>query len=107
MNEINNNDYPSGRTRRKGGGRKDLMARMPDIAIKLRELVEPSIAGNPQYSILQISRSLRHLESEMNASGYEISYAKVGHTLNDMGFNLKGNRKIREERTIPINRRNR
>ena len=42
MNEINHNDYPSDRTRRKGGGRKDLMVKIPDIAMKLRELVEPS-----------------------------------------------------------------
>ncbi len=101
MNEINNNDYPSCRTRRKGGGRKDLVVKRPDLAMKLRELVEPSIAGNPQTSILWVSRSLRHLESEMNASGYEISYAKIGHALHNMGFNLKGNRKTRERKNNP------
>lgn len=101
MNEINHNDYPSDRTRRKGGGRKDLMVKIPDIAMKLRELVEPSIAGNPQSSILWVSRSLRHLESEMNASGYRISYAKIGHALHNMGFNLKGNRKTGEGKNNP------
>jgi hypothetical protein len=88
MNEINHNNYPSDRTRRKGVGRKDLVVEMPDIAIKLRQLVEPSIAGNPQSSIRWVSRSLRHLESEMNAFGYRISYAKIGHALHDMGLNL-------------------
>jgi hypothetical protein len=101
MNEINHNNYSSDRTRRQGGGRKDLVVKMPDIAMKLRELVEPSIAGNPQSSILWISRSLRNLESEMNASGYRISYAKIGHALHDMGFNLKGNKKTREGKSHP------
>lgn len=101
INEINHKDYPEERTRRQGGGRKDLTARMPDISMKLRELIEPSIAGNPQSSILWVSRSLRHLESEMRASGYRISYARIGHMLHDMGYNLKGNKKTREGKGNP------
>ncbi len=101
INEINHKDYPEERTRRQGGGRKDLTARMPDISMKLMELIEPSIAGNPQSSILWVSRSLRHLESEMRASGYRISYARIGHMLHDMGYNLKGNKKTGEGKGNP------
>ena len=75
---------------------KGLTEKNPDLITKLRELVEPSTAGNPQSSIIWVSKSLRHLETEMNASGYAISYAKIGNILHDEGFNLKGNKKTRE-----------
>ena len=101
MNEFHDNDYPHDRKRRSGGGRKDLTVRNPDLVTKLRDLVEPSIAGSPQSSILWVSRSLRHLENEMNASGYAISYAKIGNILHDEGFNLKGNKKTREGKSHP------
>ena len=101
IEEIEESRYPKDRTRRSGGGRKDLAVKNPDIATKLRELIEPSIAGNPQSSIIWVSKSLRHLEAEMNASGYAISYAKIGHILHDEGFNLKGNKKTREGKSNP------
>ncbi|MHB8361896.1 MAG: ISAzo13 family transposase, partial [Thermoplasmataceae archaeon] len=101
MNEIHDNNYPHDRTRRKGGGRRDLAVSIPDLATKLKMLVEPSIAGNPQSSIVWVSRSLRHLEEAMNAFGYTISYAKIGNMLHGMGFNLKGNKKTREGKSHP------
>ena len=101
IKEINLKDYPGRGTRRKGGGRKELTVKTPDLAMRLRELIEPSIAGNPQSPILWVSRSLRHLESEMNNHGYRISYAKIGHILHNMGYNLKGNKKTREGKSNP------
>ena len=100
MKEIEESRYPKDRTRRSGGGRKDLTVKNPDLVTKLRELVEPSIAGNPQSSIIWVSKSLRHLETGMNASGYAISYAKIGNILHDEGFNLKGNKNTREGKSI-------
>ena len=101
IKEIEESRYPEDRTRRSGGGRKDLTEKNPDLITKLRELVEPSTAGNPQSSIIWVSKSLRHLETEMNASGYAISYAKIGNILHDEGFNLKGNKKTREGKSHP------
>ena len=101
MNETNNDNYTSDRNRRKGGGRKELVVKIPDLAMKMREPFEPSVACNPKTSIIWVSRSLRHLESELNASGYEISYAKIGHRFHDMGYELKGNIKTREVKKHP------
>ncbi|MDA8054949.1 MAG: hypothetical protein M0Z77_04775 [Thermoplasmatales archaeon] len=100
MNEVNYNDYPSDRMRGRGRRRMGLIVNMPNIAIKLRGLVEPSICCNLQSSILWVDRSVRHLESEMNASGYEISYAKIGHAPQDLGFSQKG-KKTREGKNHP------
>ena len=101
IREIHEDDYPKDRKRRKGGGRKNLTVKRPDIREKLRELVEPSIQGDPQSPMLWISRSLRNLEAEMIRLGYAISYASVGHILHGMDFNLKGNRKTREGKSNP------
>ncbi len=99
--ELEGHLYPVGRTRKTGGGRKDLTAIQPDMILKLKALVDPSIAGNPQSSVLWISRSLRHLEKEMKACGYTVSYKKIGNILHDEGFSLKGNRKTREGKNNP------
>ena len=99
--ELEGHLYPVGRTRRTGGGRKDLTAIQPDMILKLKDLVEPSIAGNPQSSILWVSKSLRHLEKEMKRCGYTVNYKKIGNILHDGGFNLKGNRKTREGKSNP------
>jgi Rhodopirellula transposase. len=99
--ELEGHLYPVGRTRKTGGGRKDLTVKQPDMVLKLKALVGPSIAGNPQSSVLWISRSLRHLEKEMKACGYTVSYKKIGNILHDEGFSLKGNRKTREGKNNP------
>jgi len=93
--------YPKDRTRRTGGGRKNITLTQPDIILKLKDIVDPSIAGNPQSNILWISKSLRHLETEMKRSGYTVSYKKIGNILHDEGFNLKGNKKTREGKSNP------
>ncbi|EQD76870.1 Rhodopirellula transposase, partial [mine drainage metagenome] len=83
IKEIEESHYPKDRTRRSGGDRKGLTVKNPDLVIKLRALVEPSIAGNPQSSIIWVSKSLRHLETGMNASGF----AKIGNIHHGEEFN--------------------
>lgn len=102
MNEISHNNKPSDRTRRKGGRRKDLVVKIPYIAMKPKGLVELSVAGNPQTSILLVSRSLRHLESQMNVSGYETSYAKIGHELHNIGFKTMSPNQTRRKLMIKL-----
>ena len=101
ISDITEKKYPKGRKRREGGGRKDLAIKNPDIATKLKEIIEPVESGNPVSSVRWISRSVRHLESDMKELGYQISYGKIDHMLHDMGYSLKGNRKTREGKSNP------
>ena len=101
IRDLEDHLYPKDRTRRTGGGRKDLAVKQPDMILKLKDIVDPSIAGNPQSSVLWISKSLRHLEKEMKRSGYTVSYKKIGNILHHEGFNLKGNKKTREGKSNP------
>lgn len=101
IHEIRESDYPRDRIRRKGGGRKELSQKEPGLIRDLRKLIEPSVSGDPQSSLLWVSRSLRRISEEMGNTGYAVSHAKVGNLLHDMGFRLKGNRKTREGRSHP------
>ena len=96
IKEIQENSYPKDRKRRKGGGRKELSHKDPGIIQKLMDLIGPSISGDPQSSLLWVSRSIRRLSEEMTRTGYEISHTKVRNLLLDLGFGLKGNRKNKE-----------
>ncbi|EQD75192.1 Rhodopirellula transposase family protein, partial [mine drainage metagenome] len=101
IKEIQENNYPRGRTRREGGGRKELSHKDPGIIQKLRELIEPSVSGDPQSSLLWVSRSIRRLSEEMSNMGYAVSHTKVRSLLLDLGFRLKGNRKNVEGKSHP------
>ena len=100
MDDIKGKSYPFDSIRREGGGRKGFSKR-PDIMRAVRDLVESSILGDPQSPMRWISKSLRHVQDEMNRLGYEISYVTVGNILHDMDFNLKGNKKTREGKSHP------
>ena len=101
IREITEKDYPRDRTRRKGGGRKELSNKDPRIIGKLREIIDPSIYGDPQSSMLWVSRSTRRLSEEMANMGYTVSHTKVRTLLLDMGFRLKANRKNVEGKSHP------
>ena len=101
IREIGEKDYPRDRTRRKGGGRKELSHKDPGIIGKLREIIDPSIYGDPQSSMLWVSRSTRRLSEEMAKTGYTVSHTKVRSLLLDMGFRLKTNRKNVEGKNHP------
>ena len=101
IREIHENNYPRDRTRREGGGRKEITHKDPGIIRKLRELIEPSVSGDPQSSLLWVSRSIRKLSEEMTGTGYRMSHTKVRSLLLDLGFRLKGNRKNVEGKSYP------
>lgn len=99
--EIVDKDYPKDRTRREGGGRKELSYMNPGIMVKLRQIVDPSISGDPQSLLLWVSRSTRRLSEEMANYGYTVSHTKVRNLLFNMGFRLKANRKNVEGKSHP------
>jgi len=99
--EIVDKDYPKDRTRREGGGRKELSYMNPGIMVKLRQIVDPSISGDPQSLLLWVSRSTRRLSEEMANYGYTVSHTKVRNLLFNMGLRLKANRKNVEGKSHP------
>jgi hypothetical protein len=100
--ELRNGDAPDPqRVRRKGGGRKPLIAQDPTLLDDLRTLVEPDSRGDPQSPLLWTSRSLRKLAAGLRGLGHQISYTLTGELLHRLGYSLQAPRKTREGTSHP------
>lgn len=89
-------EWPYGRVRRSGGGRKAATITQPGLRKALLQLVASATRGDPQAVLLWVSRSQRHLATGLAAQGYRVSANLVGRLLTDLGFSLQGNAKTRE-----------
>jgi hypothetical protein len=94
-------EWPYGRTRRSGGGRKAATVRQPGLRQTLLRLVASATRGDPQAALLWVSRSQRHLAAALAEQGYRASANLVGRLLKDLGFSLQANAKTREGRQHP------
>ena len=63
------------RTRRPGGGRKRTVEKDAGLADDLDRLVEPTASGDPDSPLRWTSKSVRHLATELQAMGHEVSYS--------------------------------
>lgn len=82
--------------RKKGGGRKKLVAKDPAILESLNKLLVPATRGDPERPLLWSSKSSYNLATELNESGYQISQRSVYTLLDDQEYSLKANRKTKE-----------
>ncbi len=89
------------RIRRKGGGRKKAILKMPEIKTELAKLIEPALRGEPDSPLLWTSKSLRKLSSELKMIGLNVSHNVVGKILKKEGFSLQANRKTDEGKGHP------
>ncbi len=97
LSNPNNNE----RIRKEGGGRKKTIEKCPLIEKELEKLVEPSLRGEPESSLLWTSKSLRKLSDELKNIGYNVSHRLVGEILTANGFSLQANRKTDEGKSHP------
>ena len=89
-------EWPLGRVRRTGGGRKAATVGQPGLRQALSKLVASATRGDPQATLLWVSRSQRHLAAALADRGYRVSPNLVGRLLKDLGFSLQANAKTRE-----------
>lgn len=90
------NPLPSGRQRRKGGGRKPLESSQHDLIDAIDRLVEPTERGDPQSPLRWTCQSLSNLQRELVTQGYRVGRTKISNILRSRGYSLQGNRKTRE-----------
>jgi hypothetical protein len=86
----------TGRVRRKGAGRRSLVAKDPTLLADLKALVEPSTRGDPMSPLLWTAKSLRNLASGLGKLGHRIGHNLVADLLRDLGYSLQGNIKTLE-----------
>lgn len=84
------------RTRRKGGGRKRILDKSPEILETLDNLVDGNSFGNPENPLRWTTKSLRKLADELETKGFHVSHATVGTLLEHMGYSLQINQKMNQ-----------
>ena len=89
------------RIRREGGGRKKLTEKQQSLIQDLETLVNPYTRGDPESPLKWTTKSLRKLQSELQAKSYQISYVKVKDLLSEMGYSLQSQAKVREGKNHP------
>jgi transposase len=80
--------------RKPGGGRKPLVEIQKNLLETLEGLVNPHTRGDPCHPLIWTSKSVRHLEKELNAKGFKVGFRTVGNLLHQLGYSLQANQKV-------------
>lgn len=81
--------------RRKGGGRKKIVAKQQGLSESLEALVDPSTCGDPVSALRWTSKSVRKLTQELKTQGYEICFKTTATLLKELGYSLQANKKAK------------
>jgi hypothetical protein len=84
---------------KKGGGRKKLTEKQPDILKAIEKPVDSSSGGNPESPLLWVCKSSYNIADELEKQGYELCQKSV-HTIltEESGYSLQADRKTEGER---------
>ena len=82
--------------RQEGAGRKKAEDLQPGLVEALNALIEPGTRGDPMSPLRWICKSTRHLSQALNAQGFNVSRQLICRMLNNLGFSLQANAKVRE-----------
>jgi hypothetical protein len=94
--ELRSEQVFDGRLRKKGGGRKPLIAGNKELEHRLDVLIEPYTKGDPMNPLRWTSKSTYKLSGQLCKEGKSISPSSVGRLLKQQGYSLQGNRKDEE-----------
>ena len=94
-------EFPPGRVRRPGGGRKLLTETDPELANALEKLIGDASRGDPESPLVWTTRSARHLAGELAAAGHPCSDSTVLRLLGRLGYTQQSNSRAQEGRQHP------
>ena len=95
-NEFNDQsaEYKTERIRAKGGGRKPVTDKNPELEKHIQEIVESSTYGSPMNVLTWTTLSLRKIQELLKEKYNEgISHVKVGEILEGLGYSKQQNQK--------------
>ncbi len=101
IREIAAGNTMTGRIRRPGAGRKNLVERDPKIVAALDRLIEPETRGDPESPLRWICKSTRNLAAQLTKQKHPVSHEKVAQILRDQNYSLQSNRKTEEGANHP------
>ena len=94
-------DLPADRSRRRGGGRKKVEDKHPELLGELQDLVQATTRGDPESPLLWTARSVRNLVNAMSDLGYKMSPTTLSRLLKKLGYSLQSNKKRLEGEQHP------
>jgi hypothetical protein len=97
IEELDQAEELGERVRRKGGGRKTITDKHPDLDAALERLVSPTSRGDPMNPLRWTVKSTRKLTEELKRQGYQLSHPIVAERLAAMNYSLQANAKVLEE----------
>ena len=86
----------SNRIRKKGGGRKKITEKFPNILGEIESLIEPLTRGDPESPLRWTCKSTRKLAEELSKKKYVVTQRTICNLLEELGYSLQSNRKTRE-----------
>src|SRR5271157_2976865 len=90
-----------GRIRKPGGGRKRKVDVDPQLTQAIADILEGSTRGDPETPLLWTIKSTRTIAAELNQDGPRVSHSGVATILDDLGYSLQANRKVKEGAAHP------
>src|SRR6266702_75981 len=87
----------AGRVRRVGGGRKKTVIKDPSLRDDLERIMALTSQGDMESPLRWTYKSVRQLTEELKQMGHKTSHRMVAELLHELGYNLKVNRKTRED----------
>jgi transposase len=89
LREDTDNFADTNRSRRAGGGRKNIREHYPEIVQTIAGLVEGHTKGNPENSLLWTSKSIRNIQAALDAQGIKVRHTRIGEILKKAGYSLQ------------------
>ena len=86
----------NGRLRKKGGGRKKIVEKNPEIKKDIENILEENTAGDPMSKLKWTNKSTYTITNELKNKGQNISEDTTGRIIKKLGYSLQANIKSKE-----------
>lgn len=99
VNEIKsgkNIKIETGRLRKKGGGRKKIVEKNPEVKKDIENILEENTAGDPMNYLKWTNKSTYTITNELNSKEQKVSEDTVGRIIKQLGYTLQLNNKSKE-----------
>jgi len=86
----------TGRLRNKGGGRKKIIEKNPEVKKDIENILEENTAGDPMSKLKWTNKSTYTIAKELTSKGKNISEDTTGRIIKQLGYSLQANSKSKE-----------
>ena len=97
MREVRNTKRgPTTQLRKKGGGRKKIIEKNPEVKKDIENILEENTAGDPMSKLKWTNKSTYKIANELTSKGKNISEVTTGRIIKELGYSLQLNIKSKE-----------